>query len=263
MMRPILLGAALIALAAPMALAQDTAQDPAQDPAQAGKKWEFLVEPYFMLANMEGTTAVGSLPDVEVDASAEEILDHLQSGFMIYVEARKGPWAFTSDFLFMDLEASAEPSTAIQSGVVTMGEAAWELAGLRKILPWLEGGVAARMMRLEMGLDVVRNQVGGGTTEQSKSLTQTWVDPAIVARMQLPDADKWLLQLRGDIGGFGIGSDLAWQVQAYGGYRFSHLFQVTAGYRAFGIDYETGEAESYFLYDVVASGPVLQVGFNF
>ncbi len=254
-MRRILLVTVLIALAAPMARAQDSTQE--------RKTWEFLVEPYFMAASMNGTTAVGRVPAVDVDASAEEILDHLQSGFMIYVEARKGLWAFSSDFLFMNLEASAEPSTAIQSGTVTMGEGAWELACLRRILPWLEGGVAARLVNIEMELDVVRNLVGGGTTEQSKSLTQTWVDPAIVVRMQLPNAGKWLLQLRGDIGGFGIGSDLAWQVQAYGGYRFSRLIHVAAGYRAFDIDYDTGEAESYFLYDVLASGPVVQLGFNF
>jgi hypothetical protein len=31
--------------------------------------------------------------------------------------------------------------------------------------------------------------------------------------------------------GFGIGSEFAWQVQAYAGYRFSRLFQITGGYR--------------------------------
>ena len=85
----------------------------------------------------------------------------------------------------------------------------------------------------------------------------------LVARLKLPDSGKWLVQHRGDIAGFGVGSGLTWQIQAYGGYTFSDLFQVTAGYRALGIDYGTGADQDRFLYDITTFGPVLRVGFNF
>ncbi len=111
-------------------------------------------------------------------------------------------------------------------------------------------------------MTVVRNQIGGNTTGEEEHITQTWVDPLLVVRMHLPNSGSWLVQIRGDIGGFGIGSDITWQVQAYGGYRFSELFQVSAGYRVLGIDYETGTEKERFKYDINTFGPVIQLGFN-
>lgn len=58
-------------------------------------------------------------------------------------------------------------------------------------------------------------------------------------------------------------SDFAWQVQALAGYRFSKLFDMTAGYRAIGLDYSSGEGVNTFVYDMITFGPVLRVGFSF
>jgi len=65
--------------------------------------------------------------------------------------------------------------------------------------------------------------------------------------MQIPNSGKWIGELKADLGGFGIGSQETYQIQAYGGYRFSKLFQATAGYRVLSIDYEseTGGSERF------------------
>jgi hypothetical protein len=94
-------------------------------------------------------------------------------------------------------------------------------------------------------------------------LTETWFDPMIIARIKKSEVDKFVYQFRGEIGGFGIGSDLAWQIQAYAGYRFSKLFEMTAGYRIISLDYESGSGQDRFEYDVDTSGPVIRFGFNF
>ena len=235
----------------------------AQDSTQTHDRWEFLVEPYLLFPNMKGTVGIGELPDATVDAGIKDILGHLQSGFMIYGEAQNGTWAFSSDFLYMGLKQDAEPTKIINSGSVSVSESAWELAGMRKFLPWLECGIAGRLLNIKVNMVVVRNQVGGSESTQEETITHTWIDPVLVVRMKLPDSGKWLLQLRGDIGGFGLGSKLTWQIQAYGGYRFSDLFQVTAGYRALSIDYDTGMDKDRLLYDVTTFGPVVQLGFNF
>ena len=52
-------------------------------------------------------------------------------------------------------------------------------------------------------------------------------------------------------------------MQAYAGYRFSKLFQVTAGYRVLGMNYDKGSGEDRFLYDMDISGAVVRFGFNF
>jgi len=235
----------------------------AQDTTQTPGRWKFLVEPYLMFPNMKGTVGVGDLPDGKVDASIGDIFEKLQAGFMLYAEAENGTWALSSDFLYMNLKQDATPTKIINSGSVSVSETAWELAGLRKFLPWLEGGIGGRLVSLKVDMEVLRNVAGGGTAGQIKAETKTWFDPVLVVRMKLPDSGKWMLQLRGDIGGFGIGSDLTWQIQAYGGYRFSDLFQLTAGYRVLSIDYQDGADQARFLYDVTTFGPVIRLGFNF
>jgi hypothetical protein len=85
----------------------------------------------------------------------------------------------------------------------------------------------------------------------------------LIARLTTPPAKKFIGQLRGEIGGFGIGSDIAWQVQAIAGYRFSKLFDMSAGYRVIGLDYTSGEGAKTFVYDVATFGPMIRFGFNF
>ena len=58
------------------------------------------------------------------------------------------------------------------------------------------------------------------------------------------------------------GSDFTWQVQADAAYRFSKLFQLGLGYRALGIDYESGSGQDRFLFDMDTFGPVLKFTFN-
>lgn len=51
----------------------------------------------------------------------------------------------------------------------------------------------------------------------------------IAARFTIPMESEWRLGIQGDIGGFGISSDFAWQVFPFVGYRFSQVFELGAG----------------------------------
>jgi hypothetical protein len=235
----------------------------AQDSTTAKKKWNFLGEFYMMFPNMKGTTGVGTLPDASMDTDAGDIFSHFKMGTMLYFEAANDRWAFTSDIIYMKLGEDATPGTIIKSGDVTVKQFAWELAGLRKLLPWLEGGIGLRLNNLDVESNLVTNNIGGGTTARNKSLTQTWVDPIIIARVKSAADKKFIYQFRGDFGGFGIGADFAWQIQAYAGYRFSKLFQITGGYRILSVDYNKGAGDNRFLYDIDTFGPVVRFGFNF
>jgi len=228
------------------------------------KKWNFLLEPYMMFPNMKGTTGVGTLPDASLDVDAGDIFSHFKFGTMLYFEAAKDRWTFSSDIIYMKLGQDAMPGTVINNGEVTVKQFAWELAGLRKLLPWLDVGIGLRLNGLNVEADLVtKNIIGGGTTARNKSLKETWVDPTIIARIQNAADKKFIYQFRSDIGGFGIGADLAWQIQAYAGYRFSKLFQLTGGYRVLSVDYNKGTGDDRFLYDIDTFGPVIRFGFNF
>lgn len=235
----------------------------AQDSTKPANKWHILLEPYLMLPNMHGTVGVGTLPEAEVDEDPGDIFSNLQIGAMLYGELYKGPWAISSDFTYMKLKGDIVGKNGILSGEATMEQLAWELAVLRKLNPWLEAGVALQLNNIGSDLNLVVN-TSGGTQQRSKSLTETWVDPSIVARIKYPTTptSKWHFQLRGNIGGFGIGSDFYWQLQAYAGYRFSKLFSLSAGYRVIDIDYKNGSGNDYFKYDMTTFGPVIRLGFS-
>ena len=234
----------------------------AQDSSAAIRKWHYLLEPYAMFPNMSGTIGIGNLPNSEINENPGDIFSNLQMGAMLYAEAHNNTWAITSDLLYMKLGASVEGKRDILSGDAEAKQLGWELAGLRKLNPWLEVGVGAQLNSIKSELDL-SVQDSSGTIKKSGGLTETWVDPEIIARVKLPLSEKWSLQFRGNIGGFGIGSKFAWQLQGYAGYRFSKLFQLSAGYRVIGLDYEKGSGQDRFLYDMTTFGAVVRFGFNF
>jgi hypothetical protein len=227
------------------------------------KKWKFLIEPYMMFPSMAGETGVRNLPSLEVDANAGDIFERLQFGAMLYLEAKTDKWAITSDLLYMKLRQDATPGIIINSGTVTAKQLGYELAGLYRIAPFLESGIGLRLNSIASELNIVRNTVGGGTETLNPSLSRTWVDPIIIVRFTESIKNKWLFIVRGDIGGFNIGSRFTGQIQGYVGYRFSKLFQASVGYRIIGINYDKGADAERFRYNMNTFGPNIRIGFNF
>jgi hypothetical protein len=71
--------------------------------------------------------------------------------------------------------------------------------------------------------------------------------------------ERWFLNGGGDIGGFGVSSDLIWQLNLALGYRFTESLSTLIGYRGFGVDYSSGG----FVVDTIAHGPVIGVSMGF
>ncbi len=84
--------------------------------------------------------------------------------------------------------------------------------------------------------------------------------------MFLDLTDDLSLVFRGDIGGFGVGSDLTWNVAGLLLYDFD-LFgmdaSVATGYRALYQDFEDGSGANKFAYDVTTQGPILGMVIRF
>jgi len=243
----------LLVLSASNAYAQSEVPD---------KKWGFLIEPYLLIPNMSGAIGIGNLPVAEVDANPGDIFSKLHFGGMLYLEAHNELWAITSDLLYMDLQQDIRPGILISSGTASAKQLAWEFAGLYRLLPFLEAGIGGRLNNIQAGLDINRKELGGGTTPLSAEMSETWFDPIIIIRVTDDINNKWLFQFRGDLGGFGIGSYFSWQTQAFAGYRFFPWFQLEAGYRILGMNYDKGSGENRFRYDMNIFGPVIKLGFN-
>jgi opacity protein-like surface antigen len=123
---------------------------------------------------------------------------------------------------------------------------------------WLEllGGV--RYTSLEMELRV-NTGAGSGNTRGDKD----WVDPYVGARATIPFNDEWSLTLRADIGGFNVGSELAWQAVARVNWAVAPSLLVTLGYRVLDADYQDGSGTDAFRYDATMAGPAAGFGWRF
>ncbi len=234
----------------------------AQDSTKV-KKWNYLADVYIMFPYMNGETGIGNNLILPVDANPGDIFSKLKMAAMLYLEAKTDKWAITSDLVYMNLKQDVTPGILLNSGSVTAKQLIWETAGLYRVLPFLEVGAGGRLNSVQTSADVWINAIPAGVVETTGRHTATWFDPILIARLTADIHDKWLFKFRGDLGGFGVGSDFTWQVQAYAGYRFTKVFQLTAGYRILSIDYKNGEQPKEFIFNIDEFGPAIRFGFNF
>jgi hypothetical protein len=89
--------------------------------------------------------------------------------------------------------------------------------------------------------------------------TDDWFDPYVGLRARYHFNDRFYATAKGDVGGFGVGSDFAWQAEAALGCRLGERIFAEAGYRALGTDYD----HDGLTYDVVTHGAQVTLGINF
>ncbi len=83
----------------------------------------------------------------------------------------------------------------------------------------------------------------------SESFKRIFVDPIVGLDYRTGLSDKWVFYGRADIGGFGVGSELNWQLGAYFGYKPTQNWNLFGGYRHLAFDYKSDNASQFF-YDM-------------
>ncbi len=91
------------------------------------------------------------------------------------------------------------------------------------------------------------------------SAEKDWLDPIVGVRAQWNINDRFFLAGKSDIGGFGVGSDLAWTLQATAGYNFTEKVSAELGYRYLHTDYRDGA----FTYDIAPAGIFTSLNLKF
>jgi opacity protein-like surface antigen len=94
---------------------------------------------------------------------------------------------------------------------------------------------------------------------QDQSTSLDWVDPFVGLRLTGKVSDRVFAMLYGDVGGFGVGSELTWQAFAGMGWKWTDTTTLEAGYRYLYIDYEDGGLDM----ELDLAGFVMGVGFQF
>ena len=225
---------------------------PAEAQNEASREWTFDASLYGLAAGMTGDIGIGPV-NADVDLGFDKIWENLEFGAMGKLRLGYERWALTADVVYMGLGASKEGVSADMD-------------------QWLvEPSISYRACKCLEPLAGVRyNNLSGEIrgpgvlpTPRIPTGTQEWWDPIVGANLNLPLGKAFSFNLRGDIGGFGVGSDLTWQVFPWFGWQFTRWGSVQAGYRLVYNDYETGSGASRFKYDILTQGPQIGITFSF
>jgi hypothetical protein len=88
---------------------------------------------------------------------------------------------------------------------------------------------------------------------------QDWIDPLVGFRYGGPISRRWSFWLRGDVGGFGLGSELTWNLRTGFGVEVSDVTTLRFGWHTLDFDYDSNE----FVYDMTHQGPEIGATFKF
>jgi len=232
-------------------------------PASAdGSAWEFRLIPYAWLVALDTKTTVRN-HTANMNIPFSDILRNMDLAGQVHFEAQKGKWGFFIDPTYLKLSQDGtlrdgrDTKLQIEQWLVELGGmyqlGKWSLDGKGKRSITVDALGGGRYWYLSADLDI-------GSNINPSQKTQ-WVDPFIGASFKADITERLLFNLRGDVGGFGIGSDFSWNVLGVFGYRFTKDITGLLGYRALYVDYKAGT--SSIRYNMTIHGPTMGLSFSF
>lgn len=236
------------------------------------EEWQYQLTPYAWALALDGDVTVKGQKS-EVDVDFNEIFDDLNYGAMIEGEVRKGRLGVMAQGLYADLGTSSDVAVfEIDTDITVL----WaSLGAYYRLGPWpLDGNggalgpvlivdpyVGLRYTYLDVELDITG---GRGRTVDAD---EEWVEPIVGFRSIWQFTPSWSLSTITDIGGFGVGSDFAWQATGLIGYQFGLFGDADAralvGYKALHQDYDTGSGANEFEWDMTLHGPIFALAIQF
>ncbi len=214
--------------------------------------WEHRLAVHLWGAGLDGKTG-NKFAGSEIGVEFSDIMKNFEGGFMFDYRGKRGKWGVGIDGIYLNISPSPDRPPAD----VDLKQWIVDATGRYEVDKGLELLAGARFVDIDveakLNLPVPTSDIKGD---------ESWVDPIFGAEYRGSFHDKWPYLLHGDIGGFGVSSDLTWQLAGYVGYQPSERWIFYGGYRHLKIDYESDGSNKFF-YDIAISGPLLGIGFNF
>ncbi len=222
-------------------------------PATAEEAWEWSVAPYLWGAGISGST---NLPDrgtsgIEVDAG--DILESIEIGGMLRVDGHSERWRFLGDAAYLGLGRRTDRGLAEQDFDATMLEA----AGAWRANEHFEVLFGARYWDLGMDIDFDDPLI------PDVKRGRDWVDPIVGIAATGALGESWRVWFRGDVGGFGAGSDLSWNGELLFLWNATERFSLAFGYRHLAVENDCSIGAEDLELDVALSGPEIGFAFRF
>jgi hypothetical protein len=254
-----------LALAVPAASVAATATGGATD------AWQFEITPYLFAAGLKGQVGLRGVT-ADVDMSSSEVIDNLDSAFMVLFTARKGRWSYGLESVDFKISDEGAKSVSGPFGGVTVdgalelttsmnvyqGSIGYRLSDGATVLDLIG---ALRYTRVRADMNVVLNTTPGIVFPPDNTLSadgsESWSDAVIGLRVLYPVAENVSLLGYADVGAGG--SDLTYQLIAGANWEFAQDITAKVGYRVMDWDYDNDGT----VWDMQTSGLYLGLGLQF
>jgi len=236
-----------------------SAADPA---AESSDLWEVQIGFPFWATGLDGEIGVQNR-SAHVDEDFTDIVDILDFAFGLNTEVRYcHHWLFFANMSYVQTTMDGEPGRQLAGTVdevrLKQKEYDADFGVGYNLFPHralrLEPFVGGRVTWLDAELSLA---VPGPNPAFDGS--KAWADPIVGFFVQFPAGRMLSFFGEADIGGFGVSSDLTWQVDAGAELKLGRHLYSRLTYRHLETDMEDDD----FVYDVRKSGPQLEFGFRF
>jgi hypothetical protein len=226
--------------------------------ATADNGWHFVVAPYLWFTGIHGTAGTANR-EVAVHASAGDLLSHFRFGLMGLLEADHKRIVLPLDIIWArlgDNQALPFPNLPATTAELKVDEfiltpkVGYRLLDQEKIK--IDALTGFRYWHLGQTLQFSPSRLG-----LNFSTSQNWVDPLVGGRILGTLTPKVNVSIGGDVGGWGAGSQLDYQVFGILGYRFKPKWTLEAGWRYLDVNYRSNT-----IFDVATSGVLIGVKIN-
>jgi len=204
-----------------------------------------------------GYAQIGDI-SVPIVLSISDLFDALKFGAMAAYRVENGLWSFTGDVTYMNLGWSAQAQQGRASSGIDVEQLTMMGTVGRRLSPYVKGTVSLGYFDLSTDL---RIRVLEQRREASRDVS--WVDPLVGLNVVVPFSGKWTYTLRGDVGGFGVGSDFTWHMITTFRRQNTEKFAWHFGYRVVASDYEDGRGQNCQRYDLRQHGPGVGIAIGF
>jgi hypothetical protein len=221
--------------------------------------WKFTVTPIAWATGIKGDVGARG-QTARISLTFDQVLKHLDGVFMLPMELTKGRFGVGAEVIYTKLSDDRATAGILFTGadadvkqwIVTLAPRI-RVASTKRVQADVVFG--ARLWSLDNSITLHR--VAGPDLEFGQK--NTWVDAVAGGRVFYKVADRWLVQARGDVGGFG--SLLSWQAIGLVDYRANSRITLRAGYRQLDVDFH--ERGGGLIYDVGLGGPIVGVSIRF
>lgn len=275
-------------------------------PPQIENPWSYTLTPYAWLTNINGSGTVANQTK-NIDVTFVDLMRHSEIPKNLFelagvFEARNGRFSIFTDVVYQKIGVAEDVSgsrtlsingipIAVASGhldasakfqmVIAELSAAYEIAkwqspvmpGVTALDFYAGGRLWWQQATVDLGADLGVAGLGPFGLSRSagrviaKSPDIDWVDPLVGVRLRHQFAPGQDVMLRGDVGGFDVGSRFSWQ--AIGAYNFEFaktnygVWSGMLGYKALYADYSQGSGITFYRYNITEHGPILGVNLRF